>query len=112
MVLQGSNPPKGSKFIDPIHEYGRADGISITGGYHYQGKSVPGLKGQYIYADWGFGTIWALDYQEGQKPTNTKIFARPDEMAKFRPTAFVQDDSGEMLILSHDHHIYTISPRK
>ena len=110
-TIRQDDPPEGSRFIDPIFEYGRQDGISITGGYHYRGKSVPSLKDQYIYADWGFGTIWTLDYREGQEPKNTKIFNRPEKMAKFRPTAFVQDASGEMLILSHDHKIYTISSK-
>ena len=110
-TIRQDDPPEGSRFIDPIFEYGRQDGISITGGYHYRGKSVPSLKDQYIYADWGFGTIWTLDYREGQEPKNTKIFNRPEKMAKFRPTAFVEDASGEMLILSHNHKIYTISSK-
>ncbi|BAZ11899.1 hypothetical protein NIES4071_37270 [Calothrix sp. NIES-4071] len=30
-------------------------GIAITGGYVYQGKAIPELVGQYIFADFGFG---------------------------------------------------------
>lgn len=105
-------PPEDSKFIEPIHEYGRTDGISITGGYHYRGNSVPALKGLYLYADWGMGTIWALDSRDGKKVSNSLIFKRPESQLKFRPTALVEDASGELLILSHDHKIYTISPAK
>jgi hypothetical protein len=51
-------------------------------------------------------------YENGKKTTNTKIFARTKENEKFRPTAFVEDADGELLILSHDHKIYTLSPKK
>ncbi|MFT7444084.1 MAG: glucose/arabinose dehydrogenase [Granulosicoccus sp.] len=101
-------PPKNAKFIDPIHEYDRLSGISITGGLHYTGKSVPSLQGQYLYGDWGFGTLWALDHQDG-KTTNQKIFTRPESQGTFKPTAFANDAQGELLILSHDGQILTIS---
>ena len=101
-------PSKDAKFIDPIHEYHRPSGISITGGLHYRGKSVPSLQGHYLYGDWGFGTLWALDHKES-KTTNQKIFTRPKNLRKFRPNAFVEDAQGELLILSHDGNIFTIS---
>lgn len=104
-------PSKGVKFIDPIHEYDRLSGISITGGLHYRGKSVPSLQGKYIYGDWGFGNLWALDHKDG-KTTNHHIYKRPEKPGTFKPTAFVEDAAGELLILSHDHKIYTISPKK
>ena len=103
-------PPKGAKFIDPIHEYDRSSGLSITGGIHYRGKAVPELQGKYIYGDFVHGNIWALDFQNGKKTNNTKIFKRTKGTLK--PTAFVEDANGELLILSHDHKIYTISPKQ
>lgn len=103
-------PSKDLVFIDPIHEYSREDGISITGGLHYRGTAVPALQGKYLFGDWGFGNIWALDHKNG-KTTNSKIFTRPKKQEKFRPTAFVEDAKGELLILSHDHKIYTIAPQ-
>lgn len=103
-------PSKGAKFIDPIHEYDRSSGLSITGGTHYRGKAVPELQGKYIYGDFVHGNIWALDFQNGKKTNNTKIFKRTK--GSLKPTAFVEDADGELLILSHDHKIYTISPKK
>ena len=103
-------PPKEAKFIDPIHEYDRSSGLSITGGIHYRGKAVPELQGKYIYGDFVHGNIWALDFQNDKKTSNTKIFKRTKGTIK--PTAFVEDANGELLILSHDHKIYTLLPKK
>jgi glucose/arabinose dehydrogenase len=51
----------------PILEYGHDDtgGYSITGGFVYNGRSVPELKGKYIYADYVVGKIWTLEYKNG-----------------------------------------------
>lgn len=48
----------------PIWEYGHNDmgGFSITGGFVYSGKSAPGLKSKYVYADYVFGRIWQLEF--------------------------------------------------
>jgi glucose/arabinose dehydrogenase len=51
----------------PILEYGHDDtgGYSITGGFVYNGRSVPELKGKYIYADYVVGKIWTIEYKNG-----------------------------------------------
>jgi len=46
--------------IDPIVEYGRTVGTSITGGYIYRGSVLPVLAGNYIFGDFGNGRIWRL----------------------------------------------------
>ena len=46
--------------IDPVAEYGRDEGISITGGFVYRGAAIPALAGQYVFGDFGSGRIWSL----------------------------------------------------
>lgn len=48
-------------FTDPVYEYGREDGRSITGGYVYLGQKVPSLRGKYLFGDFVTGRIWALE---------------------------------------------------
>jgi glucose/arabinose dehydrogenase len=90
--------PEGTKFIEPIHEYGRADGISITGGFVYRGSKMPGLKGYYIYGDWGTGNIWALKYENGKVVENTKIIEGNPAVCK--PSAFSEDANNEIIVIS------------
>lgn len=50
------------QFVDPVWEYGRGEGISVTGGYVYRGQDLPALEGAYVYGDFGSGKIWALEF--------------------------------------------------
>jgi uncharacterized repeat protein (TIGR03806 family) len=47
--------------IDPVHEYGRTLGFSVTGGYVYRGSALPALVGKYVFGDYGSGRIWRLN---------------------------------------------------
>lgn len=58
-AFRGS-PPREAKFVEPIWDYTHAKGISVTGGLVYHGKNCPDLEGKYLFADYGFGPIWAL----------------------------------------------------
>ena len=57
----GGKPSRFSgRFIEPVAEYGHAEGVSVTGGFVYRGARLPALQGVYLYADYAFGTIWGL----------------------------------------------------
>jgi glucose/arabinose dehydrogenase len=113
-VKRDDAPPAGSNFTDPIHVYGRKDGISITGGVVYRGTRIPSLREHYIYGDWGTGTIWGLRYNSKTQEVavNHKLFKRPDTMKKFKPSAFCYDDAGELMVLSWSGQIYEVWPQR
>lgn len=50
----------GVLLIDPVAEYPRNVGSSITGGYVYRGTAIPALVGRYVFGDFGSGIILAL----------------------------------------------------
>ena len=63
-----------SKYKAPIWEYGRDQGISVTGGFVYRGSAIPELCGAYVFGDYGSGTIWALRLDEaGQVKLHRQI---------------------------------------
>ena len=46
--------------IDPIFDYGRGDGVSVTGGFVYRGTRLgAAFRGRYIFADYS-GRVWSL----------------------------------------------------
>ncbi|MDV6237026.1 PQQ-dependent sugar dehydrogenase [Leptospira ellisii] len=59
---------------DPIYEYGREEGQSITGGYVYHGKKAKELTGKYVFADFVSGRIWALDLPEPGENRAKEVF--------------------------------------
>lgn len=60
------NPPEDFHPVDPIFEYPRTTGLSVTGGQVYRGSKFPELNGAYIFADYAFGRIIALREREGK----------------------------------------------
>ncbi|TLD70359.1 PQQ-dependent sugar dehydrogenase [Phragmitibacter flavus] len=112
-ALRTDAPPQGAQFIDPIHEYSHAEGISITGGFVYRGKKLSKLVGSYVYGDWGSGRIWALKYDVAAKKKvgNEKLFeSELDAKGKGRvqPTAFCEDVNGELLILDWNGKLFRL----
>ncbi|MEL7025491.1 MAG: PQQ-dependent sugar dehydrogenase [Pseudomonadota bacterium] len=80
--------------IDPVTEYDRGFGSSITGGQVYRGNALPDLVGLYIYGDFGSGRVWAARPDAEGNFTN-------DELARtnFSPTAFATGLDGELYMV-------------
>ena len=56
-----SQPPAYLPLTDPIHEYNRSVGQSITGGYIYRGKALPErYRGRYFFADYIAGRVFSI----------------------------------------------------
>lgn len=64
----GSHPP----LVDYGRGSGAMQGTSITGGIVYRGTRIPGLSGNYIFADYGSGNVWSLDVL-ADPPVMTRI---------------------------------------
>jgi uncharacterized repeat protein (TIGR03806 family) len=88
-------PCSSAGLIDPIVQYPRAEGISITGGYVYRGTAIPALVGRFLYGDFGSGRIWAV--------TNDPITgaARPQLLVDtaFGISSFGELVDGEVLVV-------------
>ncbi len=114
----GTNPPPANvKAEDPILEYphtvsqttNHTPGLSVTGGYVYRGEKIPSLKGVYLYADFLFGTLWGLRYENGKVTTSGVLVAMPKGQNPPRQIAsFGEDNAGEVYVLSYDGRIYEL----
>lgn len=80
--------------IDPVAEYARTDGISVSGGYVYRGTKIPDLVGKFVYGDFGSGNVWSVD-GFGQA-TGTLLTA-----SNLRISTFGQDSDGELYVADY-----------
>ncbi len=89
--------------ILPVWEYGRGQGISVTGGHVYRGPTLSELKGQYIYADYGSRWVWALNYSDSNNPVNTALVR-----ADFEISSFGIDQNRELYLCGFDGKIHRL----
>lgn len=99
---------------EPIHDYGRSLGLSVTGGYVYRGQTIPELQGAYFFGDFGSGRIWTLRQQDGSP---NEVVERTSELNSGSPrpvsglASFGEDGAGELYICDlNDGEIYRIIP--
>jgi glucose/arabinose dehydrogenase len=90
-------PPPG--LTDPIWEYPRTEGQSITGGYVYRGPSIASLVGKYVYADHLTRHIWALSYAD---TTNEFLADAPNRVSSFGVA-----ENGELFICGYNNSAVT-----
>jgi glucose/arabinose dehydrogenase len=109
-VFEGTAPfeekaPGPGKLVSPVAEYSHDDGCSVTGGYVYRGKAVPGAVGRYYYGDYCSGTTWSLRLQDGRAAD-----ARRESFSVEGLSSFGEDAAGELYLVSHNGTIYRLRP--
>lgn len=78
--------------VKPAFEYDHGDGCSVTGGYVYRGKAIPGLVGRYLFTDYCTPTFWATA-REGSSFTTIELGELPSGVSSFG-----EDEAGELYI--------------
>ncbi|QLG48054.1 PQQ-dependent sugar dehydrogenase [Natrinema halophilum] len=105
-AVAAKTPRGGEQFRDPIVEYPHEEsdsgvsGISVIGGYVYDGSTLPALEGAYVFGDLlPAGRIFAATRpdDEGMWPTTTLDIA--DEAKLERILSFGRDAVGELYVL-------------
>lgn len=89
--------------VRPIFEYGRNDGISVTGGYVYRGARFPFLAGIYVFGDFGTGQIWGTRRSSGG--WETEKLGKPG----LPISSFGEDETGELYLVSHNGRILRLA---
>ena len=86
---------------DPVYEYAHPaapdDARSVTGGVVYRGARNPDLVGDYLFADYLVGDVWAL--------SGTKLTRRTVARAGFSVIGFGEDAEGEVYVLMQDGRV-------
>ncbi|GGV25095.1 hypothetical protein GCM10010277_05880 [Streptomyces longisporoflavus] len=108
--MEGNHPFRGgtepANHVRPVYEYDRTGlGCSVTGGYVYRGKAIPGLRGQYVFSDYCDGTIRALRFKDGKVTGASDLGVNGGEVI-----SFVQGGKGELYVLDIGGSVYRIDP--
>lgn len=85
----------------PVDTYGRQVGQSVTGGYVYRGSAIPGLRGQYIYADYQTKHVFRFRIDNGAVADRVEItdqFVATDGTNVEEIASFGQDNAGEVYV--------------
>ena len=94
---------------EPIYDYPRSGGMSITGGYVYRGGALdPMFNGRYFFADFVAGRVYTIGLHlgEGQEATAvdmlelTELLGGTQELGMI--SSFGVDSQGELYIVSYD----------
>lgn len=101
-------PPPGA--VDPVFDYGRDLGRSVTGGRVYRGPEDD-LQGAYIFADFLSDRVWTLVMDNGVATgvtDRTTQVVSPDA-AVTRIASFGVDDEGELYVVSLSGNIFKLT---
>ena len=101
--FRGAKPPNN---VDPVWEYGRDLGCSVTGGFVYRGQKIPELLGSYVFGDYCTSRLWAVQISSGEvvfRDLNINIFG--GSLASFG-----EDANGELYALSLSGPVSKIVP--
>ena len=82
------------KLTEPILDYAHSSGnCSVTGGYRYRGAPVSAFVGDYFFADFCTGRIWAATEQDDGSWLSREVMD-----TNYRFSTFGEDETGELYI--------------
>ena len=84
----------------PVVEYDHNTGKSMTGGAVYRGKSIPALRGAYIYADYQSNAIWSLVFDRDKGTVSTPVSLKQDLNNVTAIVAIRTGPDGELYLIS------------
>jgi glucose/arabinose dehydrogenase len=93
---------------EPIHDYPRSDGMSVTGGFVYRGSVLhPMFNGRYFFADFVAGRVYSigLSLDEQQEATAVDLLELTEMLGGTQElgliSAFGVDADGELYLVSY-----------
>ena len=109
-----SLPPFSQPLIDPIFEYGRGVGQSVTGGHVYRGSLLGvGTRGRYFFGDFVASRVWSVRLTivpaTGEATVSDLVEHTGDlRAAAASPSSFGVDASGELYVVNYTGTVYRL----
>ncbi len=94
--FQPSTGCEDPSLVRPVIDYGRDEGLSVTGGYRYRGSAQPALAGVYLFGDFGSGRIWgATPRADGSWQRRLLL------QSGLSISSFGEDQAGELYVIDY-----------
>lgn len=108
--MEGTHPfrdgTEPADHVPPVHEYDRTGlGCSVTGGFVYRGKTIPALRGRYVYSDYCDGTLRTLRLKDGKVTEVGDLGVGGGEVV-----SFAQGPHRELYVLDIGGSVYRVDP--
>jgi len=112
----GTTPPAFGPLVDPIHEYDRTQGQSVTGGFVYRGGSLgEAFRGRYFFADVVSGRVWSIALSVDAATGEASASDRREHTADLggagqlgNVSSFGVDADGELYVVNYSGSIVRI----
>jgi len=87
---------------NPVHDYSRSLGVSVTGGVVYRGSALPHLAGRYFFADYGSARLWSFKLVNGVRTDLLEHTSDSNVRTVLgTPSSFGEDAEGEVYVCDH-----------
>jgi glucose/arabinose dehydrogenase len=112
-------PPFSQPLVDPIFEYARSVGQSITGGYVYRGALLGvSARGRYFFGDFITDRVWSIRLNVNpvtREATSSDLQEHTAELgaAASSPSSFGVDAAGELYVVNYNgtvHRLFSDNP--
>jgi len=110
-----SQPPFSQPLVDPIFEYGRSSGGSITGGFVYRGSALgAAFRGRYFFGDFVSSRVWSVQLTVDpvtRDATASDVREHTNELgaAGQQPSSFGVDANGELYVVNYGGTVHRIA---
>jgi glucose/arabinose dehydrogenase len=99
--FEDKEPNGEGRLVEPVAVYDHGQGCSVTGGYVYRGRRLPGSLGRYFFGDYCSGAVWSLA-PESDRP-------RREPFAVDALSSFGEDAQGELYLVSLEGDVFRLS---
>jgi glucose/arabinose dehydrogenase len=95
----------------PVVVYEHSEGCSVTGGYVYRGRAIPGIQGHYFFSDYCSGFVRSFRF-DGSRATDERRWSELEPTSGDRQvSSFGEDAEGELYLTTAGGSVYKVVPR-
>ena len=110
-----SLPPFSQPLTDPIFEYPRSDGQSVTGGYVYRGAALgAAFRGRYIFGDFVSSRVWSIQLTINTLTGEATAGGLQEHTSQLgaaaqNPASFGVDAGGELYVVNYNGAVHRLA---